>query len=201
MNATMANKTVSARGFQPPAKTRVVTGLVRLSYAHIWRPQSFNGQEAKYSVSIIIPKSDTATIERIQRAIEAAYQEGQHKLRGANRSAPPLAALKTPLRDGDVERPDDPAYANAVFLNATSRRAPGIVDLNREPITVEDEVYSGVYARVSLNFYVFSVNGNRGVAAGLNHIQKVRDGDALGGGATAQQDFADEIDEDILIPF
>lgn len=117
---------------------------------------------------------------------------------------PPLSALKTPLRDGDLERPDDEAYANAFFLNATSNRAPQIVDLDCREIDDEAEVYSGVYARVSLNFYAFSVNGNRGIAAGLNNIQKVRDGEPLGG-VSAAQDFAgkfsEEADEDVLIPF
>ena len=113
---------------------------------------------------------------------------------------PPLSALKTPLRDGDLERPDDEAYANAFFLNATSNRAPQIVDLDRREIDDESEVYSGVYARVSLNFYAFSVNGNRGIAAGLNNIQKVRDGEPLGGVSAAQDfagEFSEEADEDM----
>ena len=117
---------------------------------------------------------------------------------------PPLSALKTPLRDGDLERPDDEAYANAFFLNATSNRAPQIVDLDRREIDDESEVYSGVYARVSLNFYAFSVNGNRGIAAGLNNIQKIRDGEPLGSVSAAQDfagDFSEETDEDVLIPF
>lgn len=204
METTSIHYQGSSAPAQPIESTRVVTGVVRLSYAHIWQPQSFNGGTPKYSVSIIIPKSNRTTIEKIERAIAAAYREGSGKLKGSGRSVPPLSALKTPLRDGDLERPDDEAYANAFFLNATSNRAPQIVDLDRREINDESEVYSGVYARVSLNFYAFSVNGNRGIAAGLNNIQKVRDGEPLGG-ATAQQDFAgefsEEIDEDVLIPF
>ncbi len=181
--------------------TRVVTGPVRLSYANVWTPKSYNGGAPKYSVSLIIPKTEEETLRRIQDAIRAAYEEGIHKLRGSNRTPPPLSALKTPLRDGDMERPDDDAYKNAYFLNANSSRAPQIVNVRREVITNEDEVYSGVFARVSLNFYVFSVNGNRGIAAGLNNIQKLRDGEHLGGGASASQDFADEVSEEFLIPW
>lgn len=204
----METAAIHYQGSSAPAQsiesTRVVTGVVRLSYAHIWQPQSFNGGTPKYSVSIIIPKSNRNTIDRIERAIAAAYREGSGKLKGSNRSVPPLSALKTPLRDGDLERPDDEAYANAFFLNATSNRAPQIVDLDCREIDDEAEVYSGVYARVSLNFYAFSVNGNRGIAAGLNNIQKVRDGEPLGNVSAAQDfagEFSEEADEDVLIPF
>lgn len=204
METTSIHYQDSSAPAQSIESTRVVTGVVRLSYAHIWQPQSFNGGTPKYSVSIIIPKSNRTTIEKIERAIAAAYREGSGKLKGAGRSVPPLSALKTPLRDGDLERPDDEAYANAFFLNATSNRAPQIVDLDCRGIDDEAEVYSGVYARVSLNFYAFSVNGNRGIAAGLNNIQKVRDGEPLGSVSAAQDfagEFSEEADEDVLIPF
>ena len=96
---------------------KVITGPdTRWSYANVWEPKSINGGTPKYSVSLIIPKSDTKTVAKIKAAIEAAYQEGQAKLKGNGRTVPPLAAIKTPLRDGDIERPDDPAYANAYFI-------------------------------------------------------------------------------------
>ena len=111
---------------------KVITGEnTRWSYANVWEPKSINGGTPKYSVSLIIPKSDTKTIAKIKAAIEAAYVEGESKLKGNSKSVPPLAAIKTPLRDGDAERPDDPAYANAYFINANSATAPGIVDADR----------------------------------------------------------------------
>ena len=93
--------------------TKVITGICRASYANIWEPKSINGSNPKYSVSIIIPKSDTVTLNAINAAIKAAYQEGQSKLKGNGKSVPKLADLKTPLRDGDDERPDDEAYADS----------------------------------------------------------------------------------------
>ncbi len=127
---------------------KVITGPdTRWSYANVWEPKSINGGTPKYSVSLIIPKSDTKTVAKIKAAIEAAYQEGQSKLKGNSKSVPPLAAIKTPLRDGDIERPDDPAYANAYFINANSATAPGIVDADRNPVLTRSEVYSGVYER------------------------------------------------------
>ena len=120
----------------------------------------------KYSVSLIIPKSDTVTINKIKAAIEAAYKEGEAKLKGNGRSVPALSVLKTPLRDGDAERPDDEAYANAYFVNANSATAPGIVDADRQPILDTSEVYSGVYGRASINFYAFNSMEIRGLPVG-----------------------------------
>ena len=110
----------------------------------------------KYSVSLIIPKSDTKTIEKIRAAIQAAYEEGQGKLKGNSKSVPALTSLKTPLRDGDLERPDDEAYANSYFVNANSITAPGIVDAACQQILDHSEIYSGVYGRASITFYAFS---------------------------------------------
>ena len=108
---------------------KVITGKdTRWSYANVWEPKSINGGVPKYSVSLIIPKSDTKTIEAIKKAIQAAYKEGEAKLKGNSRSVPPLEAIKTPLRDGDLERPDDEAYKNSYFVNANSTTPPGIVD-------------------------------------------------------------------------
>ena len=171
--------------------TKIVTGVCRLSYANIWQAKSINGGAPKFSTSVLIPKSDTKTIAKVKAAIQAAYEEGEGKLKGNSKSAPSLASLKTPLRDGDTERPDDAAYAGHWFLNANSNTAPGVVDASREPIYDTSEIYSGVYARVSLSFYAFNSNGNRGIACGLQNIQKVRDGESLGGKAKAEDDFDD----------
>ena len=174
-------------------KTKVVTGLVRLSYANVWEPKvPTEGATPKYSVSLIIPKSDTETIAKINEAINAAIDEGVGKFGGKK---PNRAAWKLPLRDGDVEREDDDAYANAYFINANSVTAPQIVDTKVQPILDRGEVYSGVYARVSINFYAFNSNGNRGIACGLGNIQKVRDGEPLGGKTNASAEFG-TLDED-----
>ena len=178
--------------------TKVVTGKdTRWSYCNAWEPKSINGGTPKYSVSLIIPKSDTVTVEKIKAAIQAAYDEGQSKLKGNGKSVPALSAIKTPLRDGDLERPDDAAYANSYFVNANSATAPGIVDANCQPIIDRSEVYSGVYGRASINFYTFNSNVNKGIACGLNNLQKIRDGESLGGKSRAEDDFADD-DDDFL---
>ena len=178
--------------------TKVITGAdTRWSYANVWQPKSINGGTPKYSVSLIIPKSDTATVKKIRAAIQAAYEEGESKLKGNGRSVPPLSSLKTPLRDGDVERPDDDAYKNSFFVNANSATAPGVVDADRNVIIDTSEVYSGVYGRASINFYAFNSNGNKGIACGLNNLQKIRDGEPLGGKSRAEDDFAD-VDDDFL---
>ena len=175
--------------------TKVITGIVRLSYANVHEPKSINGGAPKYSVSLIIPKSDTKTIAAINAAVDAAIEEGRGKFGG---KIPNRAALKLPLRDGDIDRPDDEAYANSYFVNANSNSAPEIVDKALNPIMSRSEVYSGVYARVSLSFYAFNSNGNRGVACGLGNIQKVRDGEPLGGRTSAVDDFASYDEEDFL---
>ena len=178
--------------------TKVITGVkTRWSYANVWEPKSINGGAPKYSVSLIIPKSDTKTVTAVKNAIQAAYDEGQSKLKGNSKSVPALSAIKNPLRDGDAERPDDEAYKDSYFINANSATAPGIVDAARQPILERSEVYSGVYGRASINLYAFNSNGNKGIACGLNNLQKISDGEPLGGKTRAEDDFADE-DEDFL---
>lgn len=165
----------------------------RLSYANVWEPQSINGSEPKYSVSVIIPKSDKATIQKIQQAVEQAKQEAISKFGG---KIP--ANLKLPLRDGDIDRPDDEAYANSFFINCNSKQKPQVVDQQVQPILDQAEVYSGCYGRVSVTFYGFNSNGNRGVAAGLGNIQKLKDGEPLGGRVRAEDEFATVDDDDFL---
>lgn len=176
--------------------TKVITGAnTRWSYANVWQPKSINGGTPKYSVSLIIPKSDTDTVNKVKAAIQAAYDEGEAKLKGSGKSIPSLSVIKTPMRDGDLERPDDEAYKNAYFINANSSTAPGVVDADRQPIIDTSEVYSGVYGRASINFYAFNSNGNKGIACGLNNLQKIRDGEPLGGKSRAEDDFADTEDD------
>ena len=172
--------------------TKVITGKVRFSYCHVFEPAAMaEGQTPKYSVSIIISKDDKLTIDKINKAIEEAKQEGKAKFGG---KIP--ANLKLPLRDGDIERPDDDAYANSYFITASSSQAPGIVDENRDEIMTKTEFYSGCYGRASVNFYAFNQAGNKGIAVGLNNLQKLEDGEPLGGvRVSAQDDFADDDDD------
>ena len=166
---------------------KVIAGPVRLSYANVWEPRTNQDGKEKFSASIIIPKTETAVIAKIEKAIENAVKDGieRGKLpRGIKRGQ-----LKLPLRDGDEEK-DDAAYADAYFVNANSNTQPQIVDSAVRPILDRSEVYSGCYARVSLSFYAFNTNGNKGIACGLGNIQKLRDGDVLGGGhVSAASDF------------
>ena len=176
------------------SNTKVITGLVRLSYANVWEPKSINGGDPKFSCSIIIPKADAETVHAINDAIDYAIKEGIGKFGG---KIPPKGSLKLPLRDGDTER-DDENYNGCYFVNANSRTAPQIVDKQVRPILDRSEVYSGVYAYVSLSFYAFNTNGNRGVACGLGNIQKVRDGEPLGGHTSASSEFDTLDDNDFL---
>lgn len=190
-------ETIMSKNYVNPCK--VITGVnTRWSYANVWEPKSINGGTPKYSVSLIIPKSDTKTVEKIRAAIKAAYKEGENKLRGNGRAVPALEAIKTPLRDGDLERPGDDAYKDSFFVNANSTTKPGIVDADCQHILERSEVYSGVYGRASINFYAFNSNGNKGIACGLNNLQKIRDGEPLGGKPRAEDDFATADDHDFL---
>lgn len=176
-------------------RTKVITGKnTRLSYFHGWEPTSINGGPERYSVSVLIPKDDKETVKAINNAVDAAIEEGIAKFGGKK---PNKAAIKLPLRDGDTEREDE-AYAGHWFINANSKTAPQIVDKAVKPILDRDEVYSGCYARVSLNFYAFNSNGNKGIACGLGNIQKIRDGESLGGRSSATDDFSIEEDDDFL---
>ena len=169
---------------------KVITGKVRASFVHVFEPQSINGSEPKYSCSLIIPKSDTVTVGKIREAIDQAKQEGVPKWGG---KIPPN--LKLPLRDGDVDRPEDPAYADSYFINATSQELPGVVDRKRVKITDPLVIYSGCYIRASINIYPFNANGNRGIAAGLANIQFWEDGEPLNGRVRAEDEF-DALDDD-----
>lgn len=179
--------------------TKVVTGEVRFCYVNVFEPTAMNeGDTPKYSICVLIPKSDTATIDKIKKAMEAAKEAGKAKLADKNGRIP--ANLKLPLRDGDEERPDDPAFEDHYFINANSMRQPNIVDRSLNPIMSRDEFYSGCYGRASINFYAFNVS-SKGIAAGLNNLQKLEDGEMLAGGSTAEEDFGGEnamADDDMM---
>lgn len=174
--------------------TKVVVPC-RISFANIWEPKSINGSEEKYSVSCLIPKTDKKTLGLIHKAVEAAKEAAMSKKWSGK--IPPN--MKLPLRDGDVERPDDENYAGHMFFNASSKDAPQIVDRRVQPILDPIECGSGDYCNVSVNFYGFNANGNRGVAAGLGNIQLIKHGERLSGKSSASSDFI-EIEADDL-PF
>lgn len=172
--------------------TRVVTGDVRLSFVHLFTPRAHqNGGEPKYSVTILVPKSDTATKQRIDQAIEAAIGEGIQKRWGGIR--PPIIAI--PVYDGDGTRPSDgmpfgdECKGHWVFT-ASNKYPPQVVDQQLNPIINQSEVYSGMYARVSVNFFPYAVSGKKGIGCGLGNVQKVADGEPLSGHIAAKDDFA-----------
>lgn len=175
-----------------PTATKVIVPC-RLSYLHCWEPDSVNGGDPRFSCSAIVKKSDTQTVEAIKAAIEQAKKDSISKWGG---KIP--GNLKTPLRDGDIDRPDDEAYKGCYFFNANSRQAPQVVDGKVQPILDQSEVYSGCYGRISVTFYGYNSNGNRGIAAGLGNIQKLKDGDPLGGRSKASDDFDTADEEDFL---
>ena len=194
-------------------QSKVITGPNTVfSYLNCWEPKALTENATpKYSVSLIIKKSTVhiymgwtscifwwRTIDKIKKAIEYAYKEGESKLKGNGKSVPALSVLKTPLRDGDTERPDDEAYKGCYFVNANSTQAPGIVDGNCNPILERSEMYSGVIGRASITFYAFNSNGNKGIACSLNNLQKLADGEPLGSKASAESDFGTSDDEDFL---
>lgn len=167
--------------------SKMTTGKVRLSYANLFEAKSVNNSDPKFSVSLIIPKKDKATIAKIEAAIKEAIEEGKSKKFGGVIPK----KLKTPLRDGDEER-DDEAYANSFFINANSNQRPIIVDEDKNEIIDKEEVYSGCYAKAIITFYPYDFNGTKGIGCGIQAVMKVADGDRLGGGGVSLDDFDDD---------
>jgi hypothetical protein len=168
-------------------ETNVTTGKVRVSYVHLFKPYAYQpGQEEKFSVTVLVPKTDTATKQRIDDAIEAAKQRGTTEK--WNGQCPPV--VPTPIYDGDGVRPSDgmafgpECKGHWVFTaNAKADYPPEIVDERCNPIINQSEVYSGMYARVNVNFFPYAFGGKKGIGCGLGPVQKVADGESLGGGA------------------
>lgn len=176
--------------------TKVVFGPVRLSYTHLFSKYAPDGDttNGKYMTSVIIPKEEKETIKAINAAIEAAKKAAIASKWGGKEPK----KLDLPLRDGDDK--EDEVYEGAYYINAKSSTRPGIVDKHKSPIVDEDEIYSGVWAIVSVTFYGYDVSGNRGIACGLNNVMKFKDGERLGGRSSADNDFADidaEEDDDL----
>lgn len=178
--------------------TKVVFGPCRLSYTHVFSKYAPDGDTAngKYMTNVLIPKEEKETIKALQQAIEAAKKAAVI----SKWSGKEPKKLEMPLRDGDEKENDDEVYSGHFYVNAKSTTRPGVIDKNKTPIVDEDEVYSGVWAIVSVTFFGYDVSGNRGIACGLNNIMKFKDGDRLGGRVSAESDFADidmEDDEDL----
>ena len=178
--------------------TKVVLKNVRFSYASVFEPKTVGkGTDKKYSVSLLIPKTDKVSKAAIDAAIEHLVADAKSK----NKNKLP-SGFKLPLRDGDVDRDDDSNYEGHWFINASSKTKPGIVDRNKVEITDPSKFYSGCYGFASVNFYLFDVDTNKGIACGLNNLMKTKDGDPLAGKASAEADFADvefeDEDEDLL---
>jgi hypothetical protein len=172
--------------------TRVVTGKVRLSYVHIFEPYTNDPEkEARYSVTILIPKSDKATMKKILDAEAAAKEEGKASKFGGKIPS----NLSSIIHDGDEEADLDrnPEYAGHMYMAMSSKQRPGVVDVDLNPILDSTQVYSGCYARVSINAFAYNTAGKKGVSFGLNNVQFLEDGEPLGGRTRAEDDFAEDL--------
>jgi hypothetical protein len=165
-------------------KIKFVTDKVRFSFAHVFEPAETLSGQLKYSVMIMIPKSDKETVTRFQKAFEECKQANAAYFGG---TVPKV--LKGGLRDGDTER-DDASFAGYYFINALSNEKPGVVDADLNPILDKDEFYSGCYGRASITLYPYDVTGAKGITAGLNNVMKLEDGERYGGASSAAADFA-----------
>lgn len=175
------------------ASTKVVTGKVRMSFVQVFQAKSYQGGAAKYSVTILVPKSDTATVKKIKAAIQAAKEDGISSKWGGKEPK----NLWNPLRDGDEEKADErPEYEGMYFINCKSDRKPVVVDKDLNEILDPDEFYSGCWGRASINFYPYD-NTTKGVAAGLNRLQKLKDDTRFGGDSgSVEEDFGDGFEDD-----
>ena len=171
--------------------TKVITGELTLSYPHLFEAYANQpGQTPKFSTTLLVPKTDTTTRAKIDAAIQAAIQQGMAK--NWNGVKPPIVAV--PIHDGDGVRPSDgspfPEECNGHWvMTASSKNQPGLVDAALNPIMSQTEIYAGVKARVSINFYAYNFNGRKGIGCGLNNVQKIRDGEPLTSFSSATDDF------------
>lgn len=176
--------------------TRVVTGRVRLSYPHLFEPHAFADEEPKYSVMILIPKSDTATLRKIKEAQAQALKDGIGSVFGGKTPK----EMQYTLKDGDDDADEYPERADHWVMTVRSKVKPGVVDQNVNPILNQSEVYPGMYARVSMNAFPYKYGGKSGVSFGLGNVQKVADGEPLGGTKPPEADFGpvDSVDTDLI---
>lgn len=177
--------------------TRVTTGKVRFSFVNVFEPRAFGDNTTeKYSVMLMIPKTDIKTLNACNAAIAAAVEKGKSSCFAGK--AP--AVIKSTLKDADVDTNRDgevfgdkwPETKGHYIINVSSKTRPQIVNGELQPILNPTEFYSGCYGRASINFFPYNNNGNKGISAGLNNLQKLEDGESLGGITSAEQDFADK---------
>lgn len=180
-----------------PSTTKVITGKVRISYAHLFEPYAGQpGQEPRFSCVVLIPKTDKATISKLRAAQQAALENGKDSRFGGKIPNSWGDTIHDGDTDADLDR--NPEYKGHLYMSVSSKTRPGIVDQNVQPILDSTAVYSGAYVRVSVNCFPYNTSGNKGVSFGLNHVQLVSDGDFLGGRSKAEDDF-DSVEEDSLI--
>ena len=175
-------------------ETTIRIGEVRFSYAHVFEPRQDDKGQDKYGAAILIPKEDKGIVALIREAEEAARQKGKTSKWGGKVPA----NCKSPLRDGDADREDDPTYAGMWFMNASCLQKPGVRVLENGRVSEaldHEDFYSGCWGAVTISLFPYDSNGNRGVGAGLNNLIKTRDDERLAGGTSAEQDFADLADE------
>lgn len=174
-------------------ETRVTTGRVRFSYASLFHPRSVNGGPEKYSVTLLIPKADKKTMDKIRRAIAAATEQAKEKIKKF-----PLKPTNT-VHDGDGLKDSGDPYGEeckgCYVIAVSSTRKPTVIDRDKMPITDEDELYSGCYGRAVINFYGYDAGGKKGISAGLNGVMKLADGERLGGGGVSDEDWDDDFDD------
>ena len=173
----------------------IATRPFTLNYPHVFEPSAFNDEAPKYSIQMLFDKSDEDAIALLQREITTAYNEGKYKLRGSNNGpVPPLAGIKTPLRDGDAEHPGNPVYEGKLFMNATSKFPPSVFDRARKSLTDQNAIYPGAVCRAGVSFSTYNMNGNRGISCLLHSIQKIADGDPIGARQSTGAEFDDFLD-------
>lgn len=165
--------------------TKVVFGPCRLSYTHLFQKYAPTGNdsEAKYMTNVLIPKGEEETVNALKKAIAEAKRAGVLSKWGGREPK----KVDNPLKEGDEK--DDPVYNGHFHVNAKCKTRPGVVDRDRQPIMDEEEIYSGVWAVVSVTFFPYDVSGNKGIACGLNNVMKFKDGEPLGGRSSASADF------------
>jgi len=163
---------------------KVTTPEFRVSFPAVFEPVAFQGGQPKYSVTMLFPKgTNLDTLKALAKAaVQAKWPDPNKRPK----------SLQHPFRDGDKDKPDLDGYAGHIFVKATSKMRPGVIDSSMSDIITPEDFYAGCYAKASITAYAYDTAGNRGVAFGLQNLMKTRDGEPFSGRSSAQEDFADE---------
>lgn len=166
---------------------------VRLSYCNVLKPSARPGQDAKYSATLLIPKTNAAAKAALGRGINDAIEKGTSSKWNGQR--PPRVDIC--LHDGDGPRPGDGAPYGpecrgmwVITASANVDHKPFVVDGSLNPIIDPRAMYSGVWANVCISFYAYNSNGKKGIGCGLIGVQKIRDDEPLGSTVTAESVFS-----------